>query len=1242
MTICFPTNNLVKKKLPAFFRLCRFVIFDDEKGLVSSKMATGMRAKIFLFFFAEGRYTYKERGGACPPSANQTAATGRKTGMFKHMSQTVTQSTASQVQNVTVNTAQDAPVQEARRDLPRELQNARVSNTQRASTGFSVRSIFTAIGRFFGIVRTAEPPQPRVPAPAQGGNQAPAQPAPSEQEEAAQLIRKGDYMELPNCVIAAGNQALDELREMFGADVIPIEMDFTKLTSGKRIADKLSRLPAGEWKGALKGIIKEDAMEKARKLAVRVAAESFVREHGLSLKEMDIDNLASRLRNAGPVAQGLNGCNDPESVRKLVKGALVQELPKLATLSEANRCTAHGKEWASELLAGKTGFSAGNMLDSVNFDSLVSKLNDLKNAINKGKVGNEPGFNVEQAFRKVIADFVDGRVKLAEKVDGLDISPELKTRWKSEFLMKGLPKGVEPEDLVLIARESQAADALKKTLDAGKTGQELVNGVFIMGKLVLVKMTAHLGALVMRKLDANERQQISFLASEAVLDANPEHAEKLFGQDIQDLLIKKNDPYATDFYYAAAAVSSKSGVSHVNGEFAEAIEKRGFVKLPIHLNQGIHEGVALLRTAFGDDALPAEMKDILNMELPGGKTVRKALGERMRAHDEHLTNDDLNRFIWDVLTPVVREKALAQEAEAAAESLGIQLSDLDRKRILDQLLPQAGEAKSRDAAARAIKESLGNVILSTHFARTFWNDVKADVSSQLAKAYGLTESRVQTGLSELPDLYDEFMALSAEKREALMNGDAFSNWCEERLEARMGAIGSALAAIRDAGLPDAATNVLIDRVLSGKVDALNVPMVLQAARNVAGHLDAAKLMAAFQGNNYRPADFAAALNGFERQLWEGLPSKGFDEDTLAMMRDMARQMFMEQHRALAVLMARIPAAEVARLSGRHPASDLSLLHVGRGLIADEWLQPKDADAISGGTASANLQEKLENALRHGEEIYQGLAPNLPEHLRPFLRHFVGGLDLGSPQQREQALLVAARMAGAMQQWEDFSFEQCPEALADHIGDWQQNMAAGETANDETMTRDVHKVVYKDAPRSLFSLGGRGYLKRQPPEAVAAEFKDLVTPNHAQKDLSDAQKAHNAKVQRFVSSLMTQGNWVPLLDISYDSAPPQVKGQDGVGKFVRRPWGGESSFAFPLLGPGGSGENHVEVEVSKDGKTAVVRQSKTFALASGTGNRRDSFGNVRISYEMTVSLEGEPRVTGARVSQKLISSLREIE
>ena len=136
----------------------------------------------------------------------------------------------------------------------------------------------------------------------------------------------------------------------------------------------------------------------------------------------------------------------------------------------------------------------------------------------------------------------------------------------------------------------------------------------------------------------------------------------------------------------------------------------------------------------------------------------------------------------------------------------------------------------------------------------------------------------------------------------------------------------------------------------------------------------------------------------------------------AMMRDMARQMFMEQHRDLASLMARIPAAEVARLSGRNSASDLSLLHVGRGLVADEWLQPEDADNISRGTASAYLQEKLENALRHGEEIYQRLSPNVPEHLHSFLCHFIGELDMETVVERREALLIAARMAGFMAQW----------------------------------------------------------------------------------------------------------------------------------------------------------------------------------------------------------------------------------
>lgn len=62
----------------------------------------------------------------------------------------------------------------------------------------------------------------------------------------------------------------------------------------------------------------------------------------------------------------------------------------------------------------------------------------------------------------------------------------------------------------------------------------------------------------------------------------------------------------------------------------------------------------------------------------------------------------------------------------------IRLSDL--KQLL--ALPQAGEAKSRDAVSRAFKGCLGYIILSMHLARTRSDDVKA---------YGLTENRVQMG-----------------------------------------------------------------------------------------------------------------------------------------------------------------------------------------------------------------------------------------------------------------------------------------------------------------------------------------------------------------------------------------------------------------------------------------------------------------------------------------------------------------
>lgn len=49
-----------------------------------------------------------------------------------------------------------------------------------------------------------------------------------------------------------------------------------------------------------------------------------------------------------------------------------------------------------------------------------------------------------------------------------------------------------------------------------------------------------------------------------------------------------------------------------------------------------------------------------------------------------------------------------------------------------------------------------------------------------------------------------------------------------------------------------------------------------------------------------------------------------------------------------------------------------------------------------------------------------------------------------------------------------------------------------------MTQWEYAPTDKDVPLSLYSIGGKGYLW-QPAEPFIAEFKDLLTPNHAQKN-----------------------------------------------------------------------------------------------------------------------------------------------
>ncbi|MCR4667518.1 MAG: hypothetical protein K5657_09565 [Desulfovibrio sp.] len=1145
-------------------------------------------------------------------------------------------------QYTTVNTTQIAAREE--HNIPRELQNARVSNTQQASLGFNIRSFFTSLGRFFGLVRAAEPPQPRVPGNQRSGNvptnNQVAAHEPTEQQKVESLLREksNGYAKLPQFVKDAGKQVIDEFREMFGKNVIPDTLKFTDI-SDFDLPRKLARCSAEEWKGKLKDLIREDINAEVRKRAAIEVAASFAKEHGLKLDESDIKNFASKVRDDSNVRKGLKDCNDLESLRNLMKEQMEKKLPNLRLQSKANTCMEHGRETAAKLLADKMALNVGNILDSANFAPLESKMDEFKKEIKWGQFDNKTELDVEQAFKTAIEDFVEGHVKLAEETDGLnDVSDELKMRMKSEFMSGSLKKGFKPMKILSVVKESGAGQYLKEQLDAGKKGQELVDAISEAVNRIKTQLVKQFPPDFLRELGIEDFAPFYDIASQVMFGMTPGLAEALHGQDGLETLVEKSETYTKMVYISASNIVS-GGVKNSNEFLAEKIEKDGnkVLTLPLHLNQAVYDGVKDLRTAYGNDALPSDMRAVLDMEITSGKTVRQALAGRVRNLNTHLKKEDLVRFVKDLLTPKLRERAVNQVLNDAVTRLrnkgrdDIQLSDLDRNRIINQL-PRIAEAKSLDDVRKIFQNfSIDSVIVKRNELQSKWDDFRTSKSSQLAKGYGLTESRVQKGLSKQNALYDEFMSLKAEMWADLMDPEKFSKWCTNRFDARMDAIRDALSAIGKAELPDAVQNTLIDKVLSGKVETLDLLLILDVARQGATHIKADKLIAALNNKKFKSNDVINGLKDFEMQMGKYLPSKGVDKNDLDMMRDMMRQIFMEQHKDLAMSMARIPADTILELSSQHkPASDLSLLHVGRGIIADDWLQPNEADDISSGRATGELQKKLENALQNGEKILQQI--QLPEHLHPLMRRFIGGLDLSTDSKRTGALATATRMAASMQHWKDFSYDQCPKALADYLTYWQNKIANDYVGKDNQMKDNINKNIGVDVPRNLYSIGGKGYLN-QSRDNFVAEFKDTLTPNHAQPDLSVEMKARHAKIHRFVSSLMGQTNLGPLNFLSMQQNSEILK-QDGVSKFVTRPWG---KFKLPILNDGTP--MHVGMEMSKDGKTAVVRHSMTYRL---TGMEdKTFFGSVRINYEMTVNLEGDPKVISSRVSQKLSSSIRGI-
>ena len=214
------------------------------------------------------------------------------------------------------------------------------------------------------------------------------------------------------------------------------------------------------------------------------------------------------------------------------------------------------------------------------------------------------------------------------------------------------------------------------------------------------------------------------------------------------------------------------------------------------------------------------------------------------------------------------------------------------------------------------------------------------------------------------------------------------------------------------------------------------------------------------------------------------------------------------------------------------------------------------------------------------------------------------------------------MVKDMAKWKDFSAAQCPQAIISHEIDILTGMTQGDAGND--YRGDIHNSMIADIPRDLFIINGTRFHHHNDPEAgILPALRNAVPDN---------------KALRFLSTIMHQGAWGDIVKVGCQTAqfPPDFYRNT---TFVTRPLAPyDMQMLLGQMPQGG----HYDLIVSPDRKTARLSMTRQFNLNPGgpfPGMYSSSFGRVELTQELTISLEGEPRITGYALSQKLIDSPR---
>lgn len=408
-------------------------------------------------------------------------------------------------------------------EAPSELRGARPSRL--AIAGRVLAGIFTlgisegirAIVRHVRAGRAAAPQAPAAGLPAAAPR--------DDADKRAVLSALSGGGPLPEAHRLALSEAIGELARRFGEDLVPPGTDLSGMKGGSQVKSALAALIRGSEGPVTAEAFAGMVVSEGSKTLSFKAFDQRIRErmNQAGLQEGTPEGIRDAvLKNKDETTKRLRGCADRAAVGAVTDALMPQVDAAVALRVELTEAENSARELALTQTAAKTGIPLEQLRSEISLKKLNTNFNYLYQDFCDGKLSAADGA-IGKAFTAAAENFADNKARLYASVDGLPLSPQMKSAWKADVLHQHtLSDGDMFTVLCGIGRRTDASRLAAALAVPGEfTAADIAGLMESLGASVTQDLISHYGEAGWDDLGGDGQGDARFYAVKSMLDAVP-------------------------------------------------------------------------------------------------------------------------------------------------------------------------------------------------------------------------------------------------------------------------------------------------------------------------------------------------------------------------------------------------------------------------------------------------------------------------------------------------------------------------------------------------------------------------------------------------------------------------------------------------------------------------------------------------------------------------------------------------